>query len=827
MQARTVKIMRRSLIGLAIAALLSVLLNYAHVWYRRARLVEKAAKILGPEMLRSFEGFEYSSTPNGVLRFRIKAKRRVDTRKGKSYIEGIEAYDFDPDGRARNRIHSARAMFDREHSSVEFSENVSVFLNNEVELRTNQLHYDLNARKGGTTSRIQFISRTAGGTAKGLFFDQGQKTLELKGEVDIALTAGINDMVGQVRPRRFLATADHALYTEDLHRAVFRGRARIHSDPDELSADSVEAILSSDRKRVISLICTGSAAYRTKKQGEGQLLRGDRMVFAIDNRQSLEKVEVTGVAEFSMESAAGAQALSGSEIGVFFDAATTNPSRIEGRGSVRFRRMDAKTQVEVSGDAFVAAFYPESKNLRSVTVRERASMSIEDRESSARNELKSEEMLLSFHGVDDRTAIDRLRAAGAARWEYKPEPGNRPIPRQPERILAASLIEMVFSSEGTSFESGSASGGVVISESRAGTDGVAKLTRLLADSAEFGFFSGRNKLRTMSAHGRVRTEYEKGADPHNKSAAQKFSATSQNIEAIFGLRNGENAVESAAQWGDFVYRDASMTATADRCEYDASKGILVLKGSPRISEGMSDTSGERVEYDLAQKSITVAGRVRSRLNTRGNNYRFPAFSSSSPILITADEMRYWTEGRRARYSGKVQVLSESGQLEAGRLDIIEEGNRLEAHNSVRHYVPKREASKSGELADKFMGKRKGFSSEMTIRSSTLKYERQKNAITYADSVTVRSGDITLSSDELVAAIAENGGGIERATARGRVRIRQNGREGKADVADYFLNPQKLVLTGNPAEISETGKVRSAAPQLTYYIVDDRILSGSD
>ena len=82
MHLRTVKIMRRSLIGLVIVVLLSVVFNYLQVWYRRARLVKKVAQILNPEMLRSFEGFEYSSTPNGVLRFRIKARHLVDKPRG-------------------------------------------------------------------------------------------------------------------------------------------------------------------------------------------------------------------------------------------------------------------------------------------------------------------------------------------------------------------------------------------------------------------------------------------------------------------------------------------------------------------------------------------------------------------------------------------------------------------------------------------------------------------------------------------------------------------------------------------------------------------------
>ena len=189
MRLRTVRIMRRSLIGLVIVVFLSVVLNYLQVWYRRARLVKKAVQILNPEMLRSFEGFEYSSTPNGILRFQIKARRLGESREGKSYIEGIEAYDFNPDGSIRNAIRSVSAVFDRAHMSADFSGNVRMNLDDDFELRTASLHYDLDAKKGYTPDRLQIISKTASGTAKGVAFDQGEKTLELQSEVDFVFTA--------------------------------------------------------------------------------------------------------------------------------------------------------------------------------------------------------------------------------------------------------------------------------------------------------------------------------------------------------------------------------------------------------------------------------------------------------------------------------------------------------------------------------------------------------------------------------------------------------------------------------------------------------------
>lgn len=824
MHLRTVSIIRRSLIGLVIAVLLAVIFNYAQIWYRRARLVKKATQILGPGMLRSFDGFEYSSTPNGNLRFRITAKRLVDTKSGKSLIEGIEAHDFNPDGSVRYEIHSSKAVFDRENNRADFSGNVRIFLAGTYELRTNSLRYDLDARRGEAADRIQFVSKMASGAAGGAFFDQGQKILEFKSGVEFVLNAGRNETGTSPQPRQFHAAADRAIYAESSNRIVFESRARIESKPDQLSADRIEAVLSPDRKRVISLQSFGKAAYSSKMAGSNRFIRGDRIDFTIGRFQSLERVTVTGQAQFASESLLETQTLNGREIDLFLDAVRANPSKIEGRGQVFFQRKGTNEKISVSGSEFAADFSAASNSLQSVTVRGRAGMSIEDAENSTLNELQSDEILLSFLDRNGEPGFERLRASGSALWTYQSPTTREGTGGEPARSLESSSLELIFSREGNSFESGSASGKVVISEKRSGAEGEARLSRLLADFAQFHFFPANNRIRNMSARGHVQASYEKTGKP-GRSAAEKFDSNSDSMEVVFSLNRGESAVESAAQWGHFVYSDASMTATAGRCEYDARKGILNLKESPRISDAMSSNSGERMEYEIGTKTVSVYGKVRSRLNVRSGKSQFMAFSSSS-ALITADEMRYWTTERRASYSGKVRILSETGQLEAGRLDILEEGSRVEAQGSVRHHIPQTEISKTAAFGDRVLEKRNDSDAGMTIWSSTLKYDNLKNTITYAGGVKARSGEMSLSSETLVAKIAETDGGIDRATARGRVLIRQNEKEGKADVADYFLNPKKFVLKGTPAEISEPGKIRSAAPQLTYIIADDRILLGN-
>jgi lipopolysaccharide export system protein LptA len=90
-------------------------------------------------------------------------------------------------------------------------------------------------------------------------------------------------------------------------------------------------------------------------------------------------------------------------------------------------------------------------------------------------------------------------------------------------------------------------------------------------------------------------------------------------------------------------------------------------------------------------------------------------------------------------------------------------------------------------------------------------------------VTLHSGDLDLSSGSLDAVLDETGKRIDRATAKGKVLIHHQNRECKGDTADYYLNPGKFVVVGNPAEIYDPEKGRSFARRLTSFIADDRIL----
>jgi len=463
---------------------------------------------------------------------------------------------------------------------------------------------------------------------------------------------------------------------------------------------------------------------------------------------------------------------------------------------------------------------------------ERAGFSIAGSGGLPGNELQADEIRMSFLEKDGRAVMAGLQAEGSATWHFVPQrsdpalPGKGSMPENRAWALNASLIELLFAPDGEFLQSGSASENVVISRNSNESFAQAMVRRLHANDAQFGFFPETNQPSYMDAEGNVRVIYERKADSSSSSGVESFHSASNKFHAVFELENGTSVLKSVRQSGNFTYEDAVRFASAETCDYDAAGQQLVLTGSPRILDEMSVTTGERVEYNQIQKELSVFGQVRSKLGaSKGREAFFGSSSSSSPLIITA-EVKHGAEDEYIRYSGKVQMLSESQHLQAQRLDIFGGGDWVEAQGEILHILSggagsngRREADKSVEPPNR---------EPMIVRSGKLKYSRADKTLAYSDSVRLESGDLLMLSNSLDAELDDGEKNVESATARGgadgreQVFIRQGGRECRGDIAHWHLDPGRFEVIGNPAEAYDPERGRSSAHRLTYFTADDRI-----
>ncbi len=809
------------MIGLIVLVLVAVLGNFLFTHFRRARAPQKAPEILSSEMRRAVTGIEISVNREGEERSKIRARELLETRRGQSLLSGIEAWDIDAEGNVQNEIRSRMAEYDPESRTAYFTGDVHVSLGGDIEVRTDSLRYEWDSEIGETPDALEFFYGESAGRARGMRLDRKHRNMELRSDVELVYAPpGARRADGEIR-----ATADRAYVSEESLEVLLQGNARARSGNAVMSADNLAMLARPDRRSLKSVTADGRACYESGENGEVRRLRGHRIIFGLrEAGGGLEKISILGEAEIYLQYSDGERALDGAEIYVDMDPAGRVPAMISGRGDVRFLLNGGSGRTRLSGERLAARFAAGTENLESVRVEGRAAMSAGGGADSPGQSLLADEIQISFRPSDGETALEKLQAKGSVSWTLEAAGARGAANRRPSRTLQASLLEMSYSPKGDSLDAGRADGGVVVEEVSAGGRGAGRVRRMTAEKVRFDFFPEGNRIRSLGAEGSVRVSYEDRQGSSTVPGAERFVSESDNLQARFDLVEGDSALRTASQWGRFRYRDASWTATADRSDYDALEDLLILEGSPRISsKETGTTAGERVEYDRKALALSVLGRVRSRFAGGEGRSFLGTSSSSSPGVITAEMLRYWTKTGLARYSGKVRLLSENGQLQAGILEISGGGEIAEARDDVVHLVPRGDSSGGERAQDPSKGAKNFSGLPIVINSSGMKYLKEKNTITYTGNVRLRDNALTLASKGLEVVLDSTGRRVESAVARGNVVIHHKDRECKGDTAFYYLDPGKFVVVGNPAEISDPGKGRSLAGRLTSFTADDRIL----
>lgn len=821
--------MRRFLIGVIVLVVLAVLFNYLQSHYARMRSGKETPEILLPDTVMSAEGVEYESYNDGVLGFRIRIQHSDENRLGKNSLQGIEVYEVDPKGNVLNEIRSQNGEYDKKNKLANFSEDVRIYLGKEIEMRTNSLRYDLNKKIGSTEDFLEFYSKEARGSARGVRFDQKRTLLDLHNEVALVLTQTKTQPGTVFGTEELHATSDSARCSEAMSRITFRGNVRIKSVSEVLSSDEAEVVLEPDRKRILSLTATGNAAYESRDGSEIRVLKGDRLHFVISKSgKAVEKIDVSGKAQYSMVSPAAEFDLRGGEINLDLDAAMGLPMQVQSKPGAQFRIKREAKETFISGDQLQARFYPGTGVPEILYMHGQAALTEQSRAADSSQELRADEIEMDFRRTQGSIALEKLQARKMVRWVSKPLQKPGAILRARTRTLSATFLELLYSKREDFFESGSARGGVILAEVTEDNDPAREARQLLAESVRFSFFPGHNQLKDMDAEGNVRTLYAKPSS-NGRSEAEKFQTASEKMRATFVLGDGVSTIATVGQAGKFSYEDTDRSATAEKADYDARKETLILAGSPAIFDVMGSTRGERIEYALKSKKLSVNKRVRSIIVAKGEGGSFfGSNTSNSPAIITADSMQYWMEAGRVRYEGNIQLLSENGQLQAEILQIFNGGERIEAQGKIRHLITIQEPTNAIRAnvmrggADKMNEDEISSPAPMTVRSSTLMYSKEGNAIAYEGDVTLRSEDFELRSKSLDAVLDSEARKIEYAIARGKVRIYQGKRECKGDEAEFYLDPGRFVVIGDPAEVYDPGRGRSFARRLTSFTTDDSI-----
>jgi LPS export ABC transporter protein LptC len=804
---------------LIFAVVAAVTGNYFQTRHKRGQSAKEAAELLSADLLRSAKNIEYTSRREGEVQFILRAAALKETRGGTSLLKGIEAYDLNPDGTMRNQIRSRQAEYDRDGGKAVFTGDVRLQLGNSVQLRTESLRYDLAGGLATTDDRVGLEAPEVRGSASGLRYNNKGEELELHRDLDFVINRVQIGPDGSARTEGYTVRAQRGRYTGGGRAVQLEGGVRVTSEQGVIAGDSVEAKLTGDQKQISAIVCRGNALYERLESGQTRRLQGDEMSFELSQAGGgISTVNVLGRARLFEEHPQGSQELRGNHIWVGFAPSSGLPEAISSQGDAYFRLVGAREGTTMQGDTIDVRFRPETNLLQTVGVRDHAKLVLGPGE-GASEQLEADWIQLSFQEDGASSDLREIAAERSVRWRSQSAlPGGGIALRN----LSSDALRLQYAATASGPESGSAAGRVVFDSSSGRKPGaVPTASRLHCDRADFTFHAGGRYLKSLMCTGHVEVSHSDPERRGTRIGAGEMRASSVNLDATFAEADG--AILKVNLRDQFTYSDGLRDAHAQRCEYSAESDVLVLSGDPEIKDRSSTTRGERVVYDRSREILDVTGGVRTVIRSgrdaAGVLLTEPS-TASGPSIVTAEHMQYWTAAARVAYSGEVQLLSERGQLLAKTLTMTDSGAEIEATGGIRHVISQSSAESPGNSR---VGPGGTAAQPVVIMSDSLRYKADVHSIVYAGGVTLSSRDLRLSSLTLQAFLDKAGNRIDHAEATGRVRITQGQRQATGDTADYDLSPQKFVVVGGPAVLTDAAHGRSEARRLTFSTSDDRIL----
>jgi len=347
-------------------------------------------------------------------------------------------------------------------------------------------------------------------------------------------------------------------------------------------------------------------------------------------------------------------------------------------------------------------------------------------------------------------------------------------------------------------------------------------------------------------------------------------STSQTLDALFLAQGG---IESIIQQGTVAYDDGQppskrTQAWADKALYTPADRILVLTGSPRVSQGSMVTTARTIRINRATDDAFADGNVKSTYSELTEQPNGALLASASPIHVTSATMTAHNSPAIALYQGNARLWQDANIVEAPSIQFDHDRRFLVAQGTltqpvstvlVQAKLPQPDSTQPGKLqidasttkpqpaksqaAGEHKPKRKseekpGDTGPVAITSARLTYADAERKAHYEGGVIAKGTNFSAtsstmdayllprsqtSSNQALAGPISNAGQLDHLVAQGNVVVIQPSRRAEGQTLVYTASDDKFVLTGGPPSIFDAERGKITGVSLTFFRADDRVL----
>jgi lipopolysaccharide export system protein LptA len=310
----------------------------------------------------------------------------------------------------------------------------------------------------------------------------------------------------------------------------------------------------------------------------------------------------------------------------------------------------------------------------------------------------------------------------------------------------------------------------------------------------------------------VRTRTETPRQPKPAVAI----TTSQDLQAEFDPQT--NQMTRVEQWNDFKYEEGPRRATAARAHLDSRTEIITLEQAARLWDDSGVTSADQIILDQSTGQTAASGNVAS---TRAAGEKKDAASglitSSEPFQARAQRMLASDNNQTIRYEGNALVWQGAARLNADTITIDRAAGRLTAEGKVNSLLPG--SARRPELT--------------TVKAARLVYSEKDLRAVYSGGATLERTALQVKANELHAFFREERAGTSKETkldhvfAEGAVEVAESSlgrsRRGSSAHGEYYLDEEKLVLSGGNPLLVDAARGASRGAVITWFARQDRLI----
>jgi lipopolysaccharide transport protein LptA len=269
----------------------------------------------------------------------------------------------------------------------------------------------------------------------------------------------------------------------------------------------------------------------------------------------------------------------------------------------------------------------------------------------------------------------------------------------------------------------------------------------------------------------------------------KFRITADTITAAYNKKGELSTCEGK---GKTIFIIDEYHGTGERLFYDIARDSMTMAGpNAQVINGENNTfNSSKFNVDTRQKILSSSDGVKSTILLKKKNVLF----SEAPMFLNAKEFRILEKKKKFRYDTRVQLMQDDISLNTDTLEITEE-NQIEANGKVSLSF-KDKSSDAGTGAK-----------DIAIKADNIAFNARERNIEITGNGAIKSGETLLKANRLVVQFSD-ANEITDISGEGDIEFLKDDLSGTSGKVQWLFAKEMMILKNSPRVAKKNGGATS-------------------